>query len=81
MNSDIAYIKNKYATIGDCTAEKIKMEPTVLRVDDLNTDTWSDEARSKAITVNENEIEALHDTLEQIVSAAVNVQKQFTRVS
>lgn len=81
MNSDIAsYIKNKHGlVIGEHTAEKIKMElGTALRVDDPETmDVRGRDVATgmpKQITVNENEIEeALHDTLEQIVSAAVNV--------
>ena len=81
MNSDIAsYIKNKHGlVIGEHTAEKIKMElGTALRADDPETmDVRGRDVATgmpKQITVNENEIEeALHDTLEQIVSAAVNV--------
>ena len=77
MNSDIAsYIKNKHGlVIGEHTAEKIK---TALRVDDPETmDVRGRDVATgmpKQITVNENEIEeALHDTLEQIVSAAISV--------
>jgi rod shape-determining protein MreB len=81
LNSDIAaYIKDKHGlVIGEHTAENIKMKlGTALKVDkpeemdvrgrDVAT------GMPKQVTVNENEIEeAIHDTLDQILTATVNV--------
>ena len=81
MNSNIAaYIKDKHGlVIGEHTAENIKMEiGTALQVDDpKEMDVRGRDVASgmpKQITVNQNEIEeALHDTLDQIVTATINV--------
>ena len=81
MNSDIAaYIKDKHGlVIGEHTAENIKMEiGTALQVDDpKEMDVRGRDVASgmpKQITVNQNEIEeALHDTLDQIITATINV--------
>ena len=81
MNSNIAaYIKDKHGlVIGEHTAENIKMEiGTALQVDDpKEMDVRGRDVASgmpKQITVNQNEIEeALHDTLDQIVTTTINV--------
>ena len=81
MNNDIAaYIKDKHGlVIGDHTAENVKMEiGTALPVDEpKEMDVRGRDVASgmpKQITVNQNEVEeALHDTLEQIVTATINV--------
>ena len=81
LNNDIAaYIKDKHGLIiGEHTAENIKMKiGTALKVDKpAEMDVRGRDVASgmpKQITVNENEIEeAIHDTLEQILTATVNV--------
>ena len=81
LNNDIAaYIKDKHGlVIGEHTAENIKMKiGTALKVEKpaemyvRGRDVAS--GMPKQITVNENEIEeAIHDTLEQILAATINV--------
>lgn len=81
LNSDIAsYIKEKHGlVIGEHTAEQIKIKiGTALPVDDpQKMDVRGRDVTSgmpRQIETNENEIEeALHDTLQQIVRAAVSV--------
>ncbi|MDD6431960.1 MAG: rod shape-determining protein [Lactobacillaceae bacterium] len=81
LNNDIAaYIKDKHGlVIGEHTAENIKMKiGTALKVDKpAEMDVRGRDVASgmpKQITVNENEIEeAIHDTLEQILTATINV--------
>ena len=81
LNSDIAaYIKDKHGlVIGEHTAENIKMKiGTALKVEKpAEMDVRGRDVASgmpKQITVNENEIEeAIHDTLEQILTATINV--------
>ncbi|MDO4902838.1 MAG: rod shape-determining protein [Limosilactobacillus sp.] len=81
MNADIAAcIKEKHGlVIGDHTAESVKMEiGTALQTDNpKEMDVRGRDVASgmpKQITINENEVEeALHDTLEQIANATVNV--------
>lgn len=81
LNSDIAsYIKEKHGlVIGEHTAEQIKIKiGTALKVDDpKKMDVRGRDVTSgmpRQIETNENEIEeALHDTLQQIVRAAVSV--------
>lgn len=81
MNSDIVgYIKGQHGLIiGEHSAENIKMEiGTALRVDDpkkmevRGRDAVSGMPRS--IEIDANEVEsALHETLQQIINAAMNV--------
>ena len=81
LNNDIAaYIKDKHGlVIGEHTAENIKMKiGTALKVEKpAKMDVRGRDVASgmpKQITVNENEIEeAIHDTLEQILTATINV--------
>lgn len=81
LNNDIAaYIKDQHGlVIGEHTAENIKMKiGTALKSDNpAEMDVRGRDVASgmpKQITVNENEIEeAIHDTLEQILTATVNV--------
>ena len=81
LNNDIAaYIKDKHGlVIGEHTAENIKMKiGTALKVEKTaEMDVRGRDVASgmpKQITVNENEIEeAIHDTLEQILTATINV--------
>ena len=81
LNNDIAaYIKDKHGlVIGEHTAENIKMKiGTALKVEKpAEMDVRGRDVASgmpKQITVNENEIEeAIHDTLEQILAATINV--------
>ena len=81
LNNDIAaYIKDKHGlVIGEHTAENIKMKiGTALKVEKpAEMDVRGRDVASgmpKQITVNENEIEeAIHDTLEQILTATINV--------
>ena len=81
FNNDIAaYIKDKHGlVIGEHTAENIKMKiGTALKVEKpAEMDVRGRDVASgmpKQITVNENEIEeAIHDTLEQILTATINV--------
>lgn len=81
LNNDIAaYIKDKHGlVIGEHTAENIKMKiGTALKVEKpVEMDVRGRDVASgmpKQITVNENEIEeAIHDTLEQILAATINV--------
>lgn len=81
LNNDIAaYIKDKHGlVIGEHTAENIKMRiGTALKVEKpAEMDVRGRDVASgmpKQITVNENEIEeAIHDTLEQILTATINV--------
>ena len=81
LNTDIAaYIKEHHGLIiGEHTAEQIKIKlGTALKVDDPQTmDVRGRDVTSgmpRQITTNENEIEeALHDTLDQIVRAAISV--------
>ena len=81
LNNDIAaYIKDKHGlVIGEHTAENIKMKiGTALKVEKpAEMDVRGRDVASgmpKQITVNENEIEeAIHDTLEQILVATINV--------
>lgn len=81
MNTDIVnYIKgNHNLVIGEHSAENIKMEVgTALKVDDpKKMEVRGRDAVSgmpRAIEIDENEIEkALHDTLQQIITAAMNV--------
>lgn len=81
MNSDVVgYIKGQHGLIiGEHSAENIKMEiGTALRVDDpkkmevRGRDAVSGMPRS--IEIDANEVEsALHETLQQIINAAMNV--------
>lgn len=81
LNNDItAYIKDKHGlVIGEHTAENIKMKiGTALKVEKpAEMDVRGRDVATgmpKQITVNENEIEeAIHDTLEQILTATINV--------
>ena len=81
LNNDIAaYIKDKHGlVIGEHTAENIKMKiGTALKVEKpAEMDVRGRDVASgmpKQITVNENEIEeAIHDTLEHILAATINV--------
>lgn len=81
LNNDIAaYIKDQHGlVIGEHTAENIKVKiGTALKSDNpAEMDVRGRDVASgmpKQITVNENEIEeAIHDTLEQILTATVNV--------
>lgn len=81
LNIDIAnYIKEHHGLIiGEHTAEQIKIKiGTALKVDDPKTmDVRGRDVTSgmpRQIETNENEIEeALHDTLDQIVRAAISV--------
>lgn len=81
LNVDIAnYIKEHHGlVIGEHTAEQIKIKiGTALKVDDPKTmDVRGRDVTSgmpRQIETNENEIEeALHDTLDQIVRAAISV--------
>ena len=81
LNVDIAnYIKEHHGLIiGEHTAEQIKIKiGTALKVDDPKTmDVRGRDVTSgmpRQIETNENEIEeALHDTLDQIVRAAISV--------
>lgn len=81
LNNDIAaYIKDQHGlVIGEHTAENIKMKiGTALKSDNpAEMDVRGRDVASgmpKQITVNENEIEeAIHDTLEQILTSTVNV--------
>ena len=81
LNNDIAaYIKDKHGlVIGEHTAENIKMKiGTALKVEKpAEMDVRGRDVASgmpKQIAVNENEIEeAIHDTLEQILTATINV--------
>ncbi|KRM13511.1 rod shape-determining protein [Paucilactobacillus suebicus] len=81
MNTDIVnYIKGKHnLVIGEHSAENIKMEVgTALKVDDpKKMEVRGRDAVSgmpRAIEIDENEIEkALHDTLQQIITATMNV--------
>ena len=81
MNQDIAaYIKDHHGlVVGEHTAEKIKIElGTALQVEEPKTMPvrGRDVATGmpKQVEVNQNEVEAaLHDTLQQIVRAAISV--------
>ncbi|HJA23982.1 MAG TPA: rod shape-determining protein [Candidatus Limosilactobacillus intestinavium] len=81
LNTDIAnYIKDKHGlVIGEHTAEQIKIQiGTALPVDNpKKMDVRGRDVTSgmpRQIETNENEIEeALHDTLQQIVKAAISV--------